>query len=202
MPNLTISYLDHYLHLSQATPPVEETPPIGFEIYDESNFIQALDTLKQGKDVWVWYNQDIRGICAALHEQFTFVKAAGGLVRNADGEYLLIYREGHWDIPKGMVEPQETIANAALREVQEETGISQLTQGPIIAKTYHIYDKYGGWHIKQTTWYQMFTHLNEPTLPQLEEGITECRWVKPNECKQLLDQSFASLRLVSQHLNP
>lgn len=55
--------------------------------------------------------------------------AAGVLVK-ADGEYLICMMtggyspDGDWTIPKGMVESNETPAEAAVRELLEETGVS------------------------------------------------------------------------------
>ena len=40
-------------------------------------------------------------------------------------EYLLLhYVSGHWDFPKGKIEPGETKHQAALRELKEETGLT------------------------------------------------------------------------------
>jgi 8-oxo-dGTP pyrophosphatase MutT (NUDIX family) len=44
--------------------------------------------------------------------------AAGGLVLNEDKEILMIFRRGFWDLPKGKLDPDETIEHCALREVQ------------------------------------------------------------------------------------
>jgi 8-oxo-dGTP pyrophosphatase MutT (NUDIX family) len=49
------------------------------------------------------------------------------LRESADGpRYLLLRAYKHWDFPKGMVEAGEAPLAAARREVQEETGISDL----------------------------------------------------------------------------
>ena len=125
------------------------------------------------------------------------VKAAGGIVEAPDGELLTIFREGRWDLPKGMVERGETLAEAALREVAEETGVCNASLNCLITKTYHIYDKYGGWHLKQTSWFAMNAPNKNSTVPQREEGITQAIWLPREECLDRLSNSFASLRLVA-----
>ena len=52
-----------------------------------------------------------------------YIKAAGGLVRNQEGDYLFIKRLGKWDLPKGKVEAEEQMKEAAVREVEEECGV-------------------------------------------------------------------------------
>ncbi|MDD5218969.1 MAG: NUDIX domain-containing protein [Candidatus Bipolaricaulis sp.] len=59
-------------------------------------------------------------------------RAAGFVVfREAGGErvyLILLHRDGgHWGFPKGRIEPGESRAEAALREIREETGISDVT---------------------------------------------------------------------------
>lgn len=56
------------------------------------------------------------------------VLAASGVVKDADGRFLLVLRTknpeaGCWTVPGGVVEPGETLQEAAAREVLEETGI-------------------------------------------------------------------------------
>ena len=64
---------------------------------------------------------------------FKPIDAAGGLVENNHNEILMIFRKGKWDLPKGKVELKEKIISAAKREVEEETGINNLTvESPIL----------------------------------------------------------------------
>lgn len=113
----------------------------------------------------------------ALLGHLKVVEAAGGLVRNEHGHNLLIFRNGFWDLPKGKIEPGESRKLAALREVMEETGVNRPSLGPLITRTYHIYNQGGIKHLKLTYWYAMSLHGPQPLAPQTEEGIEEVRWM-------------------------
>ena len=133
-----------------------------------------------------------------IGRHFEWVKAAGGVVEDEAERRLLIERDGQWDLPKGMVEKGETLRQAAKREVQEETGLEHIDVGPLIIKTYHIYNKYGGWHIKQTSWYKMRSSATSPTLPQTEEGISKVEWVERKEWSRRMENSYATLKLLAK----
>lgn len=198
---MIIAFQDSLMYLCPAQLRDKTVMPQGCTEMDDSQPDCCLDRLiAQQSDVWVWTQSNPRRWIDFLHHRFCFVKAAGGLVHSPDGQCLMIYREGHWDLPKGMVERGETLRMAALREVMEETGIEALPHPALIAKTYHIYDKYGGWHLKQTSWFAMQAPLAQPR-PQTEESITQALWVTHDECINRLSTSFASLRILAHTIN-
>lgn len=139
----------------------------------------------------------------AAFERFTadmtHATAAGGLVENAYGQALLMFRRGWWDLPKGHVERGETHEEAALREVEEETGLHGVRIISPITSTYHFYRMHGRWEIKCTYWYRMAYDGTERPVPQTEEGIEEIRWVEGNELRHLTEDTFGTIREVFGH---
>ncbi len=143
-----------------------------------------------------------------LKRRMRWVRAAGGMVTRDDGMMLLILRNGRWDLPKGKVEAGETLLQGALREVEEETGIkADCAHGhilptahyPLPTKTYHIFNLYGGWHLKQTSWFPMSVADGSAVgKPQEEEGITGVEWVTPDEWHRRLEGSYGTLRTLSR----
>ena len=113
-----------------------------------------------------------RRICLEFKE----VNAAGGLVSNRRGDFLLISRSGLWDLPKGHQEAGEDIEVTALREVQEETGVDELQLRRLICITDHVYLRGGVWHLKHTWWYDMLYTNPVNLTPQREEDITKAAW--------------------------
>ena len=130
-----------------------------------------------------------RRICG----EFVEVNAGGGLVSNRRGDFLLISRNGLWDLPKGHQDPGEPIETTALREVQEETGISELELRDLICITDHCYKRDGKWHLKHTWWYTMSCTGCEECIPQTEEGITEIRWVAKQDLPSYLQQTYPTI---------
>ena len=154
--------------------------------------------VESGKNVVVRCSDNyIRRLAEYIHNNYINVKAAGGLVRNSDGKLLMMMRNGRADLPKGKVEIGETLAQAALRETKEETGLDCLQLGQLILKTYHIYNLYGGWHFKQTSWFDMYQRCQQPLVPQLEEGITQCEWLTPEDWRCSLENSYATMRMIT-----
>lgn len=198
---MIIAYQDTLMYLCPAKLRGKLRVPPLCTVMEGSELARAFDllTAREG-DVWVWIADNPRRPAEVLHSRFRMVRAAGGLVSAPNGDCLMIEREGRWDLPKGMVERGETLRQAALREVMEETGIAAQPDPALIIKTYHIYDKYGGWHMKQTSWYAMRSQRLQPR-PQTEEAISQAVWVPRQECLQRLQTSFASLRLVAQAAN-
>ena len=126
----------------------------------------------------------------------TFIHAAGGLVQNDFEEYLLIFRNGRWDLPKGKREEGEELSATALREVMEECGLTSVALGPYVAATRHSYWTGNLLVFKQTHWYRMYVNGKPIPLPQKEEGIEQCVWCTREEAMRLLTQSYPSIRWI------
>ena len=93
--------------------------------YDDFTSIEmAMDLLENSSCKSVnLYGEDPDKIWDDFHDSFTNIEAAGGIVKNDENKILFIHRLGKWDLPKGKLEPNESLENAAVREVEEETGI-------------------------------------------------------------------------------
>ncbi len=125
---------------------------------------------------------------------FTIVEAAGGLIKRNDGKLLAIFRRGKWDLPKGKVEKGEFYKQTALREVQEECGLTQLEVGKRLFDTYHVYSEKGKNILKRTIWYEMLLTANEEPVPQTEEDITEIRWFDYQSVSEIMKNTYESLK--------
>ena len=130
---------------------------------------------------------------AVLLEEYTYVRAAGGIVRNAEGQILMIFRRGVWDFPKGKAEQGETIEETAVREVLEETGIQARIANARSFSVFHTYDTYGPKMLKETVWYEMEAVAGS-VKPQTEEQIAQAVWVERDKVAELLKDSYASLK--------
>lgn len=128
--------------------------------------------------------------------EFKEVNAAGGLVSNKRGDYLLIRRSGLWDLPKGHQDEGEDISVTALREVQEETGVDNLIMQDLICITDHCYKRDGIWHLKHTWWYSMLYNDPVDLTPQTEEDIAKAAWVARSGLTPYIKDSYASIQEV------
>lgn len=143
------------------------------------------------------YHPDLEVVWNGFRDFFKNVGAAGGIVSNDEGKVLFIKRLGRWDLPKGKIEKGEQTEDAAVREVQEETGLDELTVEYFVGKTYHIYSEKSKKILKTTHWYKMkFTGVSEAT-PQVEEGITEVSWKSEKQIReQVHHNTFENIRYI------
>lgn len=126
-------------------------------------------------------------------QAYTIIDAAGGIVENGNGEILMIFRRDKWDFPKGKVEDGETWEEAALREVEEETGVQQLAITEALPDTQHTYELHGTPILKYTHWYRMHAPKQE-LVPQTEEDIAQALWIHKEFVGALLTaNSFPTL---------
>ncbi len=124
------------------------------------------------------------------------VEAGGGKVYNDKDEVLFIYRNNKWDLPKGRIDGNETFEEGAIREVEEETGVSGLKVTKQLATTYHIFKRNGKHKIKITYWYEMKTSFKGRLIPEEKEGITKVEWLNDTEIPTALENSYANIRLL------
>ena len=136
---------------------------------------------------------DIESAYRRICSEFREVNAGGGLVSNRRGDYLLINRNGLWDLPKGHQEAGEDIKETSLREVQEETGIGSLKAGRLICVTDHCYRRDGIWHLKHTWWFDMLYDAPLDLTPQREEDISKAAWVARSSLTPFLLNTYPSI---------
>ncbi len=145
------------------------------------------------------FGEDADALWADFCACFDRIDAAGGIVTDSAGRLLVFFRRGHWDLPKGKIDPGETPEQAALREVREETGLQNLTLGSFVAHTWHTYREKGERILKCTWWYRMQT-TDTDTTPQTEEDIEEIRWVEPAAWLASGPNLYASLREIVEQI--
>lgn len=131
--------------------------------------------------------------------------SAGGVIyrRERDGVQVLLIRDPyqHWGFPKGHVEEGETPADAALREVEEETGLDELVLGPRL-QTIDWFFRFRGRLIHKYCHFYLIESPAGETRPQAEEGITACRWLPIEEALSIIsyDNAREVLRSAHEHL--
>lgn len=141
----------------------------------------------------VW-DKDLGKLKKAFFKHFTAIEAAGGIVQNEKKQLLFIYRLGKWDLPKGKMEKGEKTDECALREVEEETGLSKLKLKNKVGETYHTYNAFGKHFIKTTYWYFITCSSKQVLTPQTEEDITEIKWISTKDMEEPMSNTYASIK--------
>ena len=131
-------------------------------------------------------------VVEALKTTFRMTPAAGGIVVK-DGKIVSIVRNGIPDLPKGHIEKGESPEQAALREVEEETGIDKLQIVKPLPSTWHCYFEHEEWKLKRTYWYLMESEMDLQAKPQTEEGISEVKLIGTEEIDGFLKRTFRSI---------
>ena len=139
------------------------------------------------------YHPDAELLLKKFKRNIRTITAAGGLVKNTRGELLFIFRNGKWDLPKGKLHRKETTEDAALREVEEETGIKGLELGTFFKITYHIFKNNGNYQLKETYWYAMRSDYTGTLVPETKEGIEKVEWKNPLQIKEALKNSYRNI---------
>jgi len=127
---------------------------------------------------------------------FKFIIAAGGTVFNEKNELLVIYRLQKWDLPKGKLEKGEDIPTCAVREVEEECNVDDLTIIKELKSTYHCYFHKNKWSLKRTYWFEMKTGYKGKLIPQTEEGIEKVEWLPKSDWGIIEENTYNSIKEV------
>lgn len=141
---------------------------------------------------------DLQALFEEFASHFKYIEAAGGKVYNQENELLAIYRLEKWDLPKGKVERGEEIEEAAIREVEEECGISGLEIVKELNSTYHTYWMKEKFYLKRTYWFQVDYKGNEKLVPQTEEDIEKVCWMKEDNLADFKANTYASILEVME----
>ena len=143
-------------------------------------------------------HSDLEALRKAVWKKFKLIQAGGGAVWKNDN-LLFIFRRGKWDLPKGKLDPGETIEACAIREVAEETGVKARIRRPLL-RTYHTYHEAGKHILKESVWFEMNAQTGKQEKPQTEEDITELKWLPRADWSTVLANTFPSIKEVIQAL--
>ena len=155
------------------------------------SYIDMLEKTDRFDEI-VLYHSNVKKLVKDLESLFTVIKAAGGVVRDEKKSILMIYRRGHWDLPKGKLDKGEKKKEAAVREVEEETGVKGIKLKKKIITTRHSFRKNGKRVLKKTYWYKMRAP-NQKLVPQTAEDIEKAEWHDLSKGLKYSDPIYGSI---------
>lgn len=197
MKNYRIYINDNTLFIADLMPKqIKKVQQLDKQDFDFELFYKNLEKVS-GKD-YILLDPDPKQLFKKIKKSCELIKAAGGLVKNVKGNYLFIFRNKKWDLPKGKVEKDEKMKEAALREVEEECGVKIFTNDEKLCKTYHVYTLGSKLVLKKTNWYSMTVKGEPKLIPQKEEGITKASWLSKLELNQVLKNTYPSIVQVME----
>ncbi|MDR6783041.1 NUDIX hydrolase [Pedobacter africanus] len=183
---------DNTLYIASSLPEMsDEVEQLSVTGFSFAGFYTSLGTIA-GKN-YVLLDADPKALFKKIRKSCLIIKAAGGLVASTKGNYLFIFRNKKWDLPKGKVEKGEKMKEAALREVEEECGVKIWTNDEKLCKTYHVYTLGSKIVLKKTNWYSMTVKGEPKLIPQREEGITKANWLNKTELAPILANTYPSI---------
>ena len=191
---LQIFYKEKPIIISDKKSDLKNSLIIDPELLENLDLLKLL-TKKKINSIGIFSNE-FEVIINVFKKKFPEIIAAGGKVINNKSEILFIYRNKKWDLPKGKAEKNENISQTALREVEEETGIKNLSIIKPLDKTYHIFKRGKTNYLKTTYWFEMKSDYNGKFKPQKKEGITRVEWIGVENLSSILPKSYANIRLL------
>lgn len=172
----------------------EDYPLLNVKNITINNVIKQVKTGKL-KGVLL-YSDNLQNYWEFFCEKYNVIEAGGGLVVNEEEELLFIYRGNKWDLPKGRIEKGEQIEETAIREVEEECGITEVYIKQFLVHTYHFYIEEGKMRLKKIHWYLMYTKYNGVLKPLKSEGIKKAMFVNEEELSTILQNTYTNVKTV------
>mgnify|MGYP000005122604 CR=1 FL=1 len=165
-------------------------------ITDENEIIidPILAALKTDKKEVIILVDKIEKAKALFLTHLTIIEAAGGIVQNEKKEILFIFRRGKWDLPKGKIENNETPEISAAREIEEETGVTNLILKRKIGETYHIYEENKAMILKTSHWFYFLSNEQQDIKAQTEEDITKVKWIHTRNIKEPMANTYQNIK--------
>ncbi len=170
-----------------------------YDINELADLLKLYSVITKIKKLYL-FHPDLQHLFTEFKKVFNYVEASGGVVFNKEGKVLFIKRKGKWDLPKGKLETGELANIAAIREVQEEAGVSNIEITSELIDTYHIYFEGKIPVLKKTRWFKMETDSMEEPTPQTEEDITEAVWFDQQDVPNILGNTYLSIIEILKEL--
>ncbi len=201
--NITIYYLSKKIILQQINQSAENQSFKNLDVLKKSEILDEFVkfTYEPTATLLTFETENLENGLEKFRKAFKYIYAAGGLIEKND-TFLFIFRLKRWDLPKGKLDMGEGPEEAAIRECEEECGITQLTITKTLEPTYHIYPHKGAYALKKTYWYTMSTKHTGVLVPQLEESIEQVEWFNKSQIQELvLPNSYPAILDVIKHLS-
>tara|TARA_B100001939_G_scaffold85792_1_gene73379 strand:+ start:67 stop:672 length:606 start_codon:yes stop_codon:yes gene_type:complete len=174
----------------------KEDSPFFYVKFTNKKFVVQMLKSKKTKMLYLYHSKEDK-LWYYFLNMFKLIEAAGGLVRNLKtNHFLFIFRNKKWDLPKGRINKNEEVQKAAIREVEEETGVENLSITKPLNTTYHIFKRNRKYRLKKTFWYLMETDYNGELTPEIKEGIEKAIWIDKKLIVSLKSQMYQNINLI------
>ena len=180
----------------------KEDSPFFYVKFTNKKFVVQMLKSKKVKMLYLYHSKEDK-LWYYFLNMFKLIEAAGGLVRNLKtNHFLFIFRNKKWDLPKGRINKDEEVQKAAIREVEEETGVENLSITKPLNTTFHIFKRNRKYRLKKTFWYLMETDYNGELTPETKEGIEKAIWIEKKLIVSLKSEMYHNINLIiSNHFS-
>jgi 8-oxo-dGTP pyrophosphatase MutT (NUDIX family) len=200
--NITIYYLSKKIILQAKAQQTDNQNITSIDLLKKTQILDIFESFIASEiDLLTFESDSIDKGFDKLKKAFKPIYAAGGLIEN-NNKYLFIFRLKKWDLPKGKLDMGESPEEAAIRECEEECGITKLTILNELPSTYHIYKYKGSFALKKIFWYTMSTKYNGILVPQIEEKIEKVEWFDKTQILDIvIPNTYPAILDVINNLN-